>query len=98
VPVDGGRVAGRRLLARLVVEGITTGKVTFPGEDKSSVLGVKDWIEFVKWAYQYLEPPTTKIDTGESLLKVIVEYSNGQDTTADVPPVADGNTQPSEQV
>lgn len=59
VPTDGGRVAGKRLLAKLVAEGITTGKVTFPGEEKS-ILGIKDWIEFVKWAYGYLEPPAQR--------------------------------------
>lgn len=56
-----GKITGKRLIARLVVEGITTGKVTFPDEDKASTLSVKDWIEFLKWAYQYLDPPTQKI-------------------------------------
>jgi hypothetical protein len=57
-----GRVSGKRVLARHVVEVITTGKITFPGDESASVVGIKDWMEFVKWAYQYLEPPTNNID------------------------------------
>lgn len=60
IETEGGKIAGKRVLASLVVEGLTTGKVTFPGEKTPSTIGVKDWIEFVKWAYQYLEPPTVK--------------------------------------
>ncbi len=56
-----GKINGKRLLSRLVIEGITTGKVTFPDEEKPSVLGIKDWIEFVKWSFQYLDPPITKV-------------------------------------
>jgi len=56
-----GKITGKRLIARLVVEGITTGKVKFPDEEKPSTLSVKDWIEFLKWAYQYLDPPTQKV-------------------------------------
>jgi hypothetical protein len=50
-------VAGKRVLASLVAQALTTGKVQYPGEEKPSIIGVKEWLEFVKWAYQYLEPP-----------------------------------------
>ncbi len=56
------KVSGKKLLARLVVQGITTGKVQFPGDEVAATIGVKDWIEFVKWAYQYIDPAVTKQD------------------------------------
>lgn len=62
--VDGKRIAGKKLLAGLVVEGLTTGKIQFPNEDKPSQLGMRDWIEFVKWFYQYVEPPVQKHELG----------------------------------
>lgn len=81
IPTSEGKISGKRVLASLVVEGITTGKVTFPGEDQPSTISVKDWIEFVKWAYQYLEPPITKQEltgaNGEPFVtRVIVEYAD----------------------
>jgi len=73
-----GKVAGKRILASLVVQAITTGKVKFPGEEQSSTLGVKDWMEFVKWAYQYLEPPTQKNElSGEIQTDVVLKVVKG---------------------
>lgn len=88
IDTDEGKVNGKRLVARLVIEGITTGKVKFPGDKTASTLGMKDWIEFVKWAYQYLDPPINKQElTGKDgeQLKVLVEYANSQNNT---PPVS----------
>jgi hypothetical protein len=76
-----GKVSGKRLLARLVVQALTTGEVQFPKDDTPSQVGVKDWMEFVKWFYQYVEPAPVKNEhTGEdgSPLKVLVEYVNNQ--------------------
>jgi hypothetical protein len=61
VSTNKGRVAGKRLIAKMVLEGLTTGQVQFQNDEKPSVIGVKDWIDFVKWFYQYLEPPVQKI-------------------------------------
>lgn len=55
-----GKIVGKRLLASLVVQAATTGKVKFPGEEEYSTLSMKDWQEFVKWVYQYLEPPVQR--------------------------------------
>jgi len=55
-----GRISKKRLLANLVAEAITTARVQFPGDKNSSFLSAKDWAEFVKWAYQYLDPPITR--------------------------------------
>jgi hypothetical protein len=57
IEVNGKRVSGKRVLASLVVEAITTGKVTFPGEDSPSTIGVKDWLEFTKWFYTHIDGP-----------------------------------------
>lgn len=58
--VDGKPVNGKRVLAQLVTDALTTGRLKFPGEEEQSVLSVKDWLDFVKWAYQYIEPPVTR--------------------------------------
>jgi hypothetical protein len=57
VIVDGKRVGGKLVVANLVAHALKTGRLHFPEDTEESVLSVKDWIEFVKWAYQYLEPP-----------------------------------------
>ena len=82
IQTEDGRVNGKRLLSRLVAEAVTSGQVTFPGEDKPSTLSMKDWMEFVKWAYQYLEPPITRQElTGaEGMpLKIIIDWDGGDD-------------------
>jgi hypothetical protein len=76
-----GSISGKRVLAKLVVQALTEGQVQFPQDDKPSQVGVKDWMEFVKWFYQYVEPAPVKNEhTGEdgSPLKVLVEYVNNQ--------------------
>lgn len=80
IETDSGKVAGKRILASLVAEAVTTGKITFIGEDKPSTISVKDWMEFVKWVYQYLEPPTIKQDLkveGDLTWKQFVESAKG---------------------
>jgi len=52
---DGKSISGKRLLAILVAEVATTGRVTFPGDKKPSTVGVKDWMEFVKWIYERID-------------------------------------------
>jgi len=96
VDMPDGRTSGKRLVAKLVAEAVTTGKVTFPGEDTQSTLGMKDWMEFVKWAYQYLDPPIQRSEiagTGtDGAIRLEVEYVNNPYPTAAVPPGAGGNT------
>lgn len=61
VDTEDGKVGGKRLLASLVTEAVTTGKVTFPGDELPSTIGVKDWTEFVKWIYERIDgKPTEK--------------------------------------
>lgn len=62
VELDGARISGRRLMARQVWEGITTGTVSFPN-GKKLALSPQDWKDFVKWAYGHIDgPPRTEVD------------------------------------
>lgn len=57
---DGKQSARKAILAELVADALATGRLKFPGDTEASVISVKDWLEFTKWAYQYLEPPITR--------------------------------------
>lgn len=57
---DGKRTAGKRVLASLVAEVLITGRLRFPNDTEESIISVKDWLEFVKWFYTYMEPPTQR--------------------------------------
>ena len=71
----GKRINGKRVLADLVTECLTTGKVLFPGDEKESIVSISDWIGMVKWVYdrvdgrpiQAVEGPG---DDGEFVIKV----------------------------
>jgi hypothetical protein len=52
-------------LASLVTEAVTTGKVTFPGDELPSTIGVKDWTEFVKWIYERIDGKPVQPITGQ---------------------------------
>ena len=80
--VDGKRVNGKRVLARMVAEILTTGKATFPDGTELRI-SPRDWLEFVKWAYAQIDgPPKHEVDltsAGEAL-EIVVKYE-----TADRP-------------
>jgi len=57
---DGKSVSGKRVLANLVTDVLTTGRLRFHADTEDSVISVKDWLEFVKWFYNYAEPPTQR--------------------------------------
>lgn len=60
--MDGERISGRRLMARQVWEGITSGAVSFP-DGKKLQLSPQDWKDFVKWAYGHIDgPPVQAVD------------------------------------
>jgi len=81
---DGKRVAGKRVLASLVADVLTTGRLRFPNDIEDSIISVKDWLEFVKWFYGYAEPPVQRNEhTGEdgapmavTIVEVIKERGN----------------------
>ena len=75
---EGKQVARKAILAELVADALATGRLKFPGDTEASVISVKDWLEFTKWAYQYLEPPITRqeltgAEGGEVVLKVVYD-------------------------
>lgn len=61
IEVDGKLVSGNIVLSQLVAGVLLEGRLKFPNEKEESVVSVKDWLEFAKWAYGYLEPPVQKI-------------------------------------
>ncbi len=78
VDTKDGKVSGKRLLASLVVEGVTTGKITFPGDELPSVIGVKDWTEFVKWIYERIDgkPAQPLVGDEERPINIVVNWDD----------------------
>ena len=73
VEMDGTRISGRRLMARQVWEGITTGCVSFP-DGKKLALSPQDWKDFVKWAYGHIDgPPPAALDITSAGEAVIIK-------------------------
>jgi hypothetical protein len=78
VETPSGRMVGKCLLAQMVAQALTSGQVKFPQDEKPSTISVKDWLEFVKWSYGYLEPPVTRNEhTGEDGEPLIVKVIKG---------------------
>jgi hypothetical protein len=78
VQTDDGKLGGKRLLASLVTEAVTTGKVTFPGDTTPSTVSVKDWTEFVKWIYERIDgKPSQPIEGNEDGAAIIVKVVKG---------------------
>jgi len=76
VEANGKKVAGHRLIARLIWDLLTTGHTEFP--DKTELrLAPKDWLELVRWVYSQIDgPPPTKLehmgaDGGEFTIRII---------------------------
>src|SRR5688500_10569909 len=56
VELDGKKISGKQLIARLMWEVATTGKATLPG-GKVLDAGPDGWIETVKWIYKHIDGP-----------------------------------------
>ncbi len=79
VEIDGTRISGRRLMARQVWEGITTGSVSFP-DGKKMMLAPQDWKDFVKWAYGHIDgPPKAELDVTSGGEKIILKVGIDSD-------------------
>lgn len=66
-PKTGRRKAKKRVMAELLSEGVTTGKVTFPGaegeDDRVVTLDVETWVSFVMRVLNHVDgPANTGID------------------------------------
>lgn len=70
--IDGQRLSGKRLVARLVWELVTTGRVKLP--DGSELLADTDaWLQAVKWLYTQVDgPPKTEIGIDGTVVSVQV--------------------------
>jgi hypothetical protein len=71
--------ARKRILARLVWQLATEGKVTLPN-NANLVLDPADWIGLVKWIYQHVDgPPKSEVDVTSGGEKIIVTLKPDDD-------------------
>lgn len=62
VDTPSGKIARKRLMADLLMQGITTGEVVFPNETKFE-LSARDWLDLVWRAYGQVDgPPKAELD------------------------------------
>ena len=77
---DGKKRSGKRIAARLVWEGVSTGAVTFPG-GKVLKLSPTDWFDLLKWVYAQVDgPPKQLMDvtTNDESLNDVRSYTDEQ--------------------
>lgn len=80
VEVNGEKVSGRRLMARLLWQAAESGEVTLPSGEKL-VFGPRDWFEVVKFLYQHIDgPPPQTLDLGDGRLRVVLEWESDGDS------------------
>ncbi len=76
VEADGKKVAGKRLLGRMLWEIATAGRTTMP-DGSTLLLDPTDWVGLVKWIYSHIDgPPKAELDVtsaGETIPITIVE-------------------------
>jgi len=86
VSVDGQekKVNGKKVLAWLVAEGLTTGKITYPDGKTVLQLSPKDWLDLTKWVYAHIDGNAQNgiDDIADNGLRVIVEYADSQTNPA----------------
>jgi hypothetical protein len=75
---EGKKISGKKIVAKLVAKAIVTGRFKFPEDTEDSVISIKDWMEFVKWAYERVDgkpvqPIGGDTDTGEIILRVVYD-------------------------
>jgi hypothetical protein len=61
---QGKNVSGKLILADMVSKALITGRLRFPDDSEDSIISVKDWIEFVKWAYERIDGKPAQPLTG----------------------------------
>ena len=82
--INGKKIAGKRILSRVLWELIIYGRAELPGEDKKVVLRIssaKEWLDIAKQIYSQVDgPPKAQLDLttdGESLNDVIRVVEHG---------------------
>lgn len=53
---DGKKISGKRLMAQLLWEAVTTGKAHFP-DGRTLEIAPQDWLAIVKFLYQHIDGP-----------------------------------------
>lgn len=88
VEINGQNISGKRLMARMIWQGVLTGEVEFPDKKKMR-LSPTDWKSFVQWIYSHIDgPPKAEVDLNTNgVMRVLIEYVD--DTTAETAPGAD---------
>ena len=79
---DGQSISGKRLMARLVWQGVITGEVMFP-DGKKMRLSPMDWKSFVQWIYTHIDgPPKAELDvtSGGEVIHVTVSGTDDEST------------------
>ena len=82
---DGGVIKSRkRIMARLVSEAATEGRVMFP-DGTGMQLAPQDWMNFIKWIYAHVDgPPRAELDVtskGEAVNVIsIITYDDSNET------------------
>ena len=94
------RVSGKQIVTEMIDRALTTGRVRFPEDTEESILSVKDWIDFVKWAYERVDgkPPQPLTGDSDSPLKIAVEYVNDPYSVTNLAQSASEHTPEPEQV
>lgn len=79
--IDGKSVSGKRILARVIVTALTTGKLQFPGEEKPYRLNAYQYLELAKWFYGHLDGPARQeLDvSSDNVFRIVVEYEDEDD-------------------
>ena len=88
----GKSVSGKRILADLVASVVVTGRLQFPDDNEISIVSIKDWMEFAKWAYERIDGKPVQPISGEEGGAIIIEYVNTPYPTSDVSPESSGDT------
>ena len=75
---DGRKVSGKTLISEMVMRVLASGRLRFPDDTEDSIISVKDWLDFVKWAYERVDgkpvqPIGGEADDGSIVLKVVYE-------------------------
>jgi hypothetical protein len=82
IEIDGKQVSGSIVSAHLAWEGLTKGRLTFPGDTAETVLSFDQWLTLAKFIYGQTEgPPPAAVEVsgkdGGAIAVSLVDYRAG---------------------
>ena len=80
---DGRKIARKDLVSEMVAQAVSTGQVQFPFDTDPSNLDIKEWLDFVKWFYNWLDPKEFRVGLQDGSGKVRVEVVYATDGSTD---------------